>query len=104
MTSQILDYVSAGAALAPVVHAVWSLPPVADLRLRARLRHRAAAHPPAPGGSAHCDAAALAAQVLKSLPAGTSVHYEGPDGCRLTVWRIPGPPEHTGRPEEYGLW
>ncbi|WSQ06321.1 hypothetical protein OG604_50825 [Streptomyces sp. NBC_01231] len=100
MTSQILDYVTVGTALAPVLHAVWNLPLLAGLRRRAR-RQRVAA---VSAGTGICDPAALTVEALKGLPAGAAVHYEGPDGCRLTVWRIAEPSGHRGHGTERGLW
>lgn len=100
MTPQILDYVTVGTALAPVLHAVWNLPPLAGLRRRARRQRGAAVS----AGTGFCDLAALTIEALKELPTETAVQYEGPDGCRLTVWRIAEPSEYRGHGTEHGLW
>ncbi|MEV3971280.1 hypothetical protein AB0K68_24520 [Streptomyces sp. NPDC050698] len=98
MTSQILDYVTVGTALASVLHAVWNLVRLAGQR---RQRQRVVV----PAGTGVCNPAALTVEMLnRGLPAGTAVYYEGPDGCRLTVWRTPEPSGHRAHGTEPGLW
>ncbi|MGK5628765.1 hypothetical protein [Streptomyces sp. URMC 123] len=44
------------------------------------------------------------ADLLRDLPEGTCLRYEGPDGCVVTAWRTRPQPSPQGEAEKYRLW